>query len=114
MWLRGFSLSTFAFLSLLLIELESMWYFCNLPPVFTEDLSDVKIFVAIVFFSKRCDNDVSLTHATIAIIVIIWIFQVLCTVFLSLAERDKVRQRGSGAESRARALRADQGLYTRN
>ena len=29
-------------------------------------------------------------------------------------EREKVRQRGSGAESRARALRADQGLYTRN
>ena len=28
--------------------------------------------------------------------------------------RDKVRQRGSGAESRARALRADQGLYTQN
>ena len=30
------------------------------------------------------------------------------------ADRDKVRQRGSGAESRARALSADQGLYTRN
>ena len=29
-------------------------------------------------------------------------------------EREKVRQRGSGAESQARALRADQGLYTRN
>ena len=28
--------------------------------------------------------------------------------------RDKVRQRGSGAESQARALRADQGLYKRN
>ena len=28
-----------------------------------------------------------------------------------VAERDKVRQRGSGAESRARALRADQGLH---
>ena len=27
------------------------------------------------------------------------------------ADRDKVRQRGSGAESRARALRADQGLH---
>ena len=27
---------------------------------------------------------------------------------------EKVRQRGSGAESQARALRADQGLYTRN
>ena len=30
---------------------------------------------------------------------------------LLVAEREKVRQRGSGAESRARALRADQGLY---
>ena len=28
--------------------------------------------------------------------------------------RDKVRQRGSGAESRARALRAGQGVYKRN
>ena len=76
MWPRGFSLSTFAILSLLLIELASMWttlwYFCKLPPVFTKDLSDGKIFVVIVFFfSKLCDNDVLLTHATIA-----WIFQV--------------------------------------
>ena len=31
---------------------------------------------------------------------------------LPIPDRDKVRQRGSGAESRARALRADQGLYT--
>ena len=30
------------------------------------------------------------------------------------ADQDKVHQRGSGAESRTRALRADQGLYTRN
>ena len=29
-------------------------------------------------------------------------------------EREKVRQRGSGAESRVRAPRADQGLYMRN
>ena len=29
-------------------------------------------------------------------------------------ERENVRQRGSGAESQARALRADQGLYTQN
>ena len=36
------------------------------------------------------------------------------TVVDTSPEREKVRQSGSGAESRARALRADQGLYTRN
>ena len=30
------------------------------------------------------------------------------------AEQEKVRQRGSGAESQARALSTDQGLYKRN
>ena len=37
-----------------------------------------------------------------------------CRDYCCLAEREKVRQRGSGAESRARDLRVDQGLYTRN
>ena len=41
----------------------------------------------------------------------------LCTTYNtshSVSEREKVRQRGSGAESQARALRANQRLYTRN
>ena len=39
---------------------------------------------------------------------------VTCILLPPTTEREKVRQRGSGAESRARAPRADQGLYTRN
>ena len=104
MWPRGFSLFTFAFLSLPLIELASMWYFCNLPPVFTEDLSDGKFFVAIVFFSKRCDNDVSLTHAAIAIIVFFGFFK-------SNAQYVCPEQSGRKCVSVAAALRAEQGPW---
>ena len=37
-----------------------------------------------------------------------------CWDYCRLAEQEKVRRRGSGAESRARDLRDDQGMYTRN
>ena len=72
MWPRGFSLSTFAILSLFLIELASMWYFCKLPPVFTEELSDGKIFVAIVFFFQNDAITMFFWHTPP--LLLIWLF----------------------------------------